>query len=87
MMAYSPASGLDRPVFDHTGLSGTFDMSFEWTARPNSVTGPSPPGFTPDDTGPTFFEALQEQLGLKLVPKTGPVDVLVIDRVKQPSAN
>jgi len=84
MMAYSPASGLDRPVFDQTGLSGTFDMSFEWAPRPN---GPAPPGFTPDDTGPTFFEALRDQLGLKLDQQTGPVDVLVIDQVERPSEN
>ena len=37
MMAYSPASGLDRPVFDQTGLKGTFDMSFEWAPRPNGL--------------------------------------------------
>jgi bla regulator protein blaR1 len=87
MMAYSPASGLDRPVFDHTGLKGTFDMSFEWAPRPNGLTGPPPSGFTPDETGPTFFEALQDQLGLKLDPETGRVDVLVIDHVEQPSEN
>ena len=38
-------------------------------------------------TGPTFLEALKEQLGLKLVPQTGPVDVLVLDHVEEPSPN
>ena len=85
-MLPNPASGVDRPVFDHTGLNGTFDMSFEWAIRlPPGA--PPPPGFTPDENGPTFFEALQDQLGLKLVPQTGPVDVLVIDHVEQPSPN
>ena len=83
-MAPNPTSGVDRPVFDHTGLDGTFDMSIEWAPRLN---GPAPPGFTPDADGPTFTEALQDQLGLKLVPQTGPVDVLVIDHVEQPSPN
>ncbi len=82
--ATNPASGLDRPIFDHTGLAGTYDLSFEWAPRLN---GPPPPGFTPDETGPTFTEALQDQLGLKLVPQTGSVDVLVIDHVEQPSEN
>ena len=84
-MAPNPTSGVDRPVFDHTGLDGTFDMSIEWAPRPS---GPARRrGFTSDPDGPTFFEALQDQLGLKLAPQTGPVDVLVIDHVEQPSEN
>jgi bla regulator protein BlaR1 len=83
-MASAPVTGVDRPVFDHTGLGGTYDISFEFSPRPN---GPLPPGFAPDDAGPTFFEALQDQLGLRLVPQAGPVDVLVVDRIEQPSEN
>jgi uncharacterized protein (TIGR03435 family) len=83
-MAPNPTSGVDRPVFDHTGLDGTFDVSIEWAPR---LSGPTPPGFTSDPDGPTFTEALQDQLGLKLAPQTGPVDVLVIDHVEQPSEN
>jgi len=83
-MLPNPASGVDRPVFDHGGLSGNFDMSFEWAPRPG---GPPPPSFTPDDNGPTSFEALQDQLRVKLDPQTGPVDVLVMDHVEQPSEN
>jgi bla regulator protein blaR1 len=83
-MMTNPASGVDRPVLDRTGLTGTFDMDFVWAPRPN---GPPPPGFTPDPDGPTFFEAIQDALGLKLQPQTGPVDVLVIDHVEQPLEN
>jgi uncharacterized protein (TIGR03435 family) len=77
---------IDRPVIDRTGLSGTFDFVIEFTPTFN---GPLPPGadFTPDETGPTFVEALKQQLGLKLEPQTGPVPVIVVDHVEQPSEN
>ena len=79
-------ANLDRPVLDQTGLTGKFDFTIEFTPQLN---GPLPPGADaqPDPSGPTFLEALKEQLGLKLEPQTGPVDVLVVDHVEQPSPN
>jgi uncharacterized protein (TIGR03435 family) len=79
-------TGLDRPVLDKTGLTGKFDFVIEFTPQ---ISGPLPPGanFKPDETGPTFLEALKEQLGLKLESQTGPVDVLVIDHVEELSPN
>jgi bla regulator protein blaR1 len=75
-----------RPVLDRTGLHGTFDFTVDWIPE---VTGPRPPGADAltDSSGPTFFEALKDQLGLKLEPQTGPVDVLVIDHIEKPSPN
>jgi uncharacterized protein (TIGR03435 family) len=63
-------TGIDRPVLDKTGLEGAYDFVMEFTPQFN---GPLPPGtnFTPDPSGPTFQEALKEQLGLKL--KSQPV--------------
>jgi uncharacterized protein (TIGR03435 family) len=78
------SNDVDRAVLDQTGLSGTFDFSLEYTPLLN---GQPPGGFPADMTGPTFLEALNEQLGLKLVPQTGPVDVLVLDHVEEPSPN
>lgn len=80
--------GVDRPVLDKTGLSSSdrYDFTIEFTPVFN---GPLPPGstFQPDANGPTFNEALKEQLGLKLEPQTGPTDVVVIDHIEQPSEN
>jgi len=80
------ANDIDRQVLDRTGLTGAFDFTLEWTPQLN---GPLPPGvnFQPDPNGPTFQEALKEQLGLKLESQTGPVDVIVIDHVEPPSEN
>lgn len=79
-------SGVDAPIVDKTGLTGTFDFVIEFTPQLN---GPLPPGvnFQPDESGPTFAEALKEQLGLKLESQKGPVDVVVIDHVEEPSEN
>jgi len=85
MAASVPMAGIDRPVVDDTGLKGTFDMIIEFAPQ---MGGPSAPGATPtEEPGPTFLEALKEQLGLKLVPSTGPVDVLVVDHIEEPTPN
>ena len=73
---------LGRPVVDRTGLTGTFDFSLEWT--PNI---PADANFQPDASGPTYIEALKEQLGLKLESTRGPVEVPVVDHVERPSEN
>jgi len=90
MLPSGALAGVDRPVFDHTGLSGFYNFSIEWIpALYAELTrrGVAPPEFATDDTEPTFTEALQDQLGLKLASTTGPVDVLVIDHVEEPSPN
>jgi uncharacterized protein (TIGR03435 family) len=80
----NPFTGLDRPVLDRTGLTGAFDFSLEWSLPTDPA---QPPESLPADSGPTFLEALQEQLGLKLKSAKGPVDVLVIDHVEHPTEN
>jgi uncharacterized protein (TIGR03435 family) len=75
----------NRSIIDQTGLSAKFDMDMEF-----ALPKPSPPPGTdpmPDAPGLTFVNALRDQLGLKLVKQTGPVDVFVIDHVERPSEN
>src|ERR1017187_4026478 len=81
-----PVSDFGRPVVDETGLSGTFDFSLNVTPVRNSTSAPGTESQL-DAGGPTFEEALKEQLGLKLRPTKAPIQVLVIDHVEQPSPN
>ncbi len=82
-----------RAVIDRTGLTGSYDFTLKWTrVGANVMSGPgtSPPASSTiaiDQAGPSFFTALQEQLGLKLEPAKGPVQVLVIQHVEKPSPN
>ena len=72
LLSMTPAVG--RPVVDNTGLTGAFKVDLRYA----SVTD------APDPDAPSIFTALQEQLGLKLESATGPVTVLVIDRIERP---
>ena len=77
---------IDRPVMDKTGLTGMFDVAIEFTPQLDSSSPPDANSHR-DLTGPTFQEALREQLGLKLEPQMGPIDFLVVSYVEQPSPN
>jgi uncharacterized protein (TIGR03435 family) len=79
-------SSVDRPVLDRTGLTGKFDFAIEFTPQYGAGL-PAGSNFRPDPTGPTFEQALKEQLGLKLESQMGPMDFLVIDYIEKPSAN
>jgi uncharacterized protein (TIGR03435 family) len=68
----------NRPIVDKTGLTGTYDIKLE-AAIENS---------NPDESDIiSIFTAVQKQLGLKLVPQRGMVDVIVVDHVEMPSKN
>jgi uncharacterized protein (TIGR03435 family) len=74
-----------RLVIDKTGLTGRFEFNLTWTPEQMPTAAP-PPGVPPiDPNGPSFFTALQEQLGLKLQSARGPLEVVVIDRVERPT--
>lgn len=71
----------DRPVVNETGLPRRWDFTLQWATdqvRASELAADAPPG---------LFTAMKDQLGLKLEPAKGPVDVLMLDRVERPSAN
>jgi uncharacterized protein (TIGR03435 family) len=82
----SGAENVGRPILDRTGLSGTFDFTLEWAPGPGGLM-PLGADEEPDPTGPTFVDALRDQLGLKLESAKGSVEVIVIDHLERPSEN
>jgi uncharacterized protein (TIGR03435 family) len=82
-----------REVIDETGLKGTYDFTLHWTpdqSQTAAFKGPLPATESaplPESSGPSLFTAIQEQLGLKLEPTKGPVDIFIIDHVERPTGN
>jgi uncharacterized protein (TIGR03435 family) len=82
----------NRPVIDKTGLTGTFDVHLRWARDPEPTTIAGPPGNSvpapsAEPGAPSIFDALEEQLGLKLESGRGPVEYLIVDHVERPSGN
>jgi len=65
-----------RPVEDHTGIPGRFSFQLEWASQ-----------VTSDSALPSLFTVLKEQLGLRLRPAKGTMEVFVIDGLHEPSPN
>jgi len=81
---------LDRPVLDKTGLTGKWDFQIRWTPDESqfvSLGARVPPPTNDPNAPPGIFTAFTEQLGLKLDPTRGSVEVIVIDKVEKPSEN
>jgi uncharacterized protein (TIGR03435 family) len=69
---------LGRPVVDRSGLTADYELELRWTPDADRARRVDP-------DLPSLFTALREQLGLKLEPTTGPVEVLVIDSAERPT--
>ncbi len=85
---------LDRPVVDHTGLTGKYDFQLTFTPDDSQFNGHPPKAPAGQDTGastaepaPDLYQAFDQQLGLKLSAEKTAVDVIAIDHVDKPSAN
>jgi uncharacterized protein (TIGR03435 family) len=82
---FSGLGNLGRPVVDQTGLAGTYDWYLEFLQE--LPPGAEMPGRPPDASGPSFLEALRNQLGIKLVSQKGPYDYLIVDHIDRPTEN
>jgi uncharacterized protein (TIGR03435 family) len=80
---------LDRPVVDRTDLKGCYDFDLKWTPDESQSYCPPNPARSRDDpnASPDFYTAVQEQLGLRIVPTKTPIPVMVIDHIETPSEN
>jgi uncharacterized protein (TIGR03435 family) len=85
-LAYPLSTTTGRPVVDKTGVEGKFDVRLEFAPDSNRGTrgDVAPPGASDKAD---IFTAVKEQLGLKLEATKGSVEMLVVDRVEQPSGN
>ncbi len=66
--------GVERPVIDRTGLAGMFSFKLNYSTKDG-------------DDRPDIFNAVQQQLGLKLQPVKAPIEMWTIDHVERPSGN
>ena len=71
-----------RTIRDDTGLTGRYDLTFQYPSRLGAPTASD----SASDSAPTIFSAMQE-LGLKLEPAKGQIEVLAIDHIERPSEN
>jgi uncharacterized protein (TIGR03435 family) len=83
---------VDRPIIDRTGLSGVFDFDLRYAGSrmlPGRGRGAAVSPDAPADSAilPSLFTALEEQLGLRLDPQRGPVDVLAVQSAELPTEN
>ena len=80
-LAGSLEAMLDRPVMDRTGLTGAYDIDLQWARTDLHADDAA------STDAPSLFTAVEEQLGLKLVPHKEKLDVLVIDHIQPPTPN
>jgi uncharacterized protein (TIGR03435 family) len=77
--------GVNHRVVDKTGLTGKYSFNLDFT--PSSGVGPAGESADASDPGPTIFNALEDQAGLRLQRAAETIDVVVVDHVERPAAN
>jgi uncharacterized protein (TIGR03435 family) len=82
-----PPNETNRPLVDHTGLKGTIDFVLEWLPARTGPAAPAAAEPDPDQSGPTFEQALAKQLGIKLESTKALMDVLVLDHIEHLTEN
>ncbi|HTB10249.1 MAG TPA: TIGR03435 family protein [Bryobacteraceae bacterium] len=75
---------LELPVLDRTGLEGRFDFALKLATNPDELKHT----LEGMEQGPSIFVFFQDQLGLKLESRKGPVEILTVESVEKiPSSN
>ncbi len=74
LFANGLSQSVGRAVVDRTGLTGNWAFELTYADEPS-----------PNSDAPSVFTAIQEELGLKLEPAKGPVEVLVVETVQRPT--
>jgi uncharacterized protein (TIGR03435 family) len=79
-------------VTDKTDITDKFNWDLEFVVDGNASNAPTGPVTGLSDTAgvpkaPTIFDALEQQLGLRLEPIQVPRDYLVIDSIERPGPN
>ena len=85
------------PVLDATGLKGSYDLTLSWSSASLTILKPPPSASEQQNGGQgasepngavTLYDAMDKQLGIKMVKEKRPVPVLVIDHIEEtPTAN
>ena len=76
-----------RPIVDRTGFTGRFDLKdFRFPGMPLPNAGGAGASASDPDV-PSLAQALEQQLGLKLVAARGQVEIVVIDSIDRPTEN
>jgi uncharacterized protein (TIGR03435 family) len=81
------ALNVGRPVIDKTSLKGKYDFTLKWSEQDENTMTPNASSLSPSDSGLSLFTAIEEQLGLKLQPSTGPVECFIVDHIERPTNN
>lgn len=69
---------MDRPVVDRTGIAGVYNFELKLADNADELKR----GLERND-GPSIFEVIQQQLGLKLDPQKNPLDLFVVEHVEK----
>jgi uncharacterized protein (TIGR03435 family) len=72
------AHAVGQPVIDRTGEEGRYAYALSYAPLSASNADPD---------RPDIFAAVEQQLGVKLVARKQPIEVLVIDQVERPTKN
>jgi uncharacterized protein (TIGR03435 family) len=76
-------SGLEtRPLVDATGLTGKYDLTLEFS--PYTKKSLIDSGENDGDT-PTLIQALKQQLGMRVENGSGPVRMVIVDHITEPT--